>query len=59
MKLPIKHLGYLSLCDGKHRVDNIFRIDLGKSRYCQLGIRERFKDEKPYRVCKRCIALLP
>ena len=59
MSLPIKHLGYLSLCDGKHRFDSIRRIDLGRKRYEQLGVKERFKDEPPYRICKRCIRSLP
>lgn len=58
-RLPIRHLGYLSLCDAKHRDNNIRRIDLGVARYRQLGVRERFKDEKPYRVCKHCIVALP
>jgi hypothetical protein len=55
-RLPIVHLGHFALCDGKYRDTNIHRTDLGKSRYRQLGVRERFKNEKPYRVCKRCIA---
>jgi len=55
-RLPIRHIGYLALCSAKHHDDSIHRIDLGSKRYKQLGVRERFKDEKPYRVCKRCIA---
>jgi hypothetical protein len=55
----VRHIGYLALCDGKRRDDNFLRIDLGASRYRQLGVVERFKDEKPYRVCKRCIRKLP
>lgn len=58
-RLPIRHIGYHALCDAKHRDDNIHRIDLGVVRYRQLGVRERFKDEKPYRVCKRCIKNVP
>lgn len=54
--MTIRHIGYLALCDAKHRLDNISRIDLGSSRYRQLGVRELLKDEKPYRVCKRCLA---
>lgn len=54
----IRHIGYLSLCDGKHRNNSIHRIDLGVERYKALGVKERFKNEPPYRVCKRCIAKL-
>ncbi len=57
--MKIRHLGSFSLCGAKHRTDNIVRIDLGRERYEQLGVKERFKNEKPYRVCKRCIRLLP
>ena len=52
----IRHIGYLSLCSGKHHDDNIRRIDLGAYTYRRLGV---FKDEKYYRVCERCIARLP
>ena len=55
----IRHIGYLSLCGAKHHTLNIARIDLGASRYRRLGVCERFKSEKPYRVCERCIAKLP
>lgn len=54
----IRHVGYLAICDAKHRENNIHRIDLGYAQYKQLGVRERFKNEKPYRVCKRCLKLL-
>ena len=54
-RLPIRHLGYLSLCSAQHREGNIVRIDLGAARYRRLGVRER---EKPYRVCKRCLAVI-
>ena len=54
--IPIRHIGYLSLCSAKHYDNSIHRIDLGYSRYLQLGVRERFKNEEPYRVCKRCLA---
>lgn len=56
----IRHIGhYRSLCGfiDKHS-RNIARIDLGSKRYKQLGVRERFKDEAPYRVCKHCIAAI-
>jgi hypothetical protein len=60
MKQEIRHIGYhISLCG---RIDatgtNIVRQDLGAKRYKQLGVRERFKNEAPYRVCKRCIAAI-
>ncbi len=58
VRSPVRHIGYLSLCDAVHRADSFLRIDLGRKRYQQLGVSERFKDEKPYRVCKRCIAKL-
>lgn len=54
--LPIRHVGYMALCDGQHHDNCIPRIDLGAARYRQLGVRERFKNEKPYRVCKRCLS---
>ena len=57
--MKIKHIGYFSLCRGEYTGTDILRIDLGVKRYRSLGIKERFKDEKPYRVCKRCIAKLP
>jgi len=56
--LPVRHVGYLALCDGKHGIDNITSVNLGVARYKRLGVRERFKGEAPYRVCKRCIAKL-
>lgn len=54
-RLPIRHIGHFALCNAKHDDDNIHRIDLGSSRYKQLGVRERFAGEAPYRVCKNCI----
>ncbi len=58
-RFPIRHIGYLALCDAKHRMNNINRIDLGEERYRILGVKERLKDERPYRCCQRCIAKLP
>ena len=57
--MKIRHIGYFSLCRAEHHTDNIARIDLGAARYRRLGVRERLKNETPYRVCKRCIAKLP
>jgi hypothetical protein len=52
--LPVKHIGVpLALCD--ERIVAYLRDDLESSRYRQLGVKERFKNEPPYRVCKRCI----
>ena len=56
--MKIRHIGYLSLCRATHHNSNIHRIDLGVARYLALGVSERFKNEVPYRVCKRCIALV-
>jgi hypothetical protein len=54
-KLPIHHIGVpWAACNRRLRAD--LRDDLGAERYRQLGVKERFKDEKPYRVCARCIA---
>lgn len=57
-RLPIRHIGYLALCSAEHHDNCIARIDLGAARYRQLGVRERFTGEKPYRVCKRCLAVV-
>jgi len=54
MKVPIVHIGnVLAICN-----KNIFanlRKDLGYERYKQLGVKERFRDQKPYRICKNCL----
>ena len=55
-RLPIKHIGYLALCNAKHYNNGIHRIDLGSKRYKQFGVRERLKGEAKYRCCRRCIA---
>jgi hypothetical protein len=55
VKVPIRHIGNTSaLCDERVRAN--LRVDLEVERYRQLGVTERFRDEAPYRVCKRCIA---
>ena len=56
----IKHIGYLALCNGKnYEYDRlIVRRDLGVERYKLLGVKERLRNEPPYRVCKRCIRVL-
>jgi hypothetical protein len=55
--LPIQHVGIPSaICD--KRIAAGLRDDLGSKRYRQLGVKERFKDQAPYRVCERCIRKL-
>lgn len=56
----IKHIGFIALCNGlpHDHTRRIDRVDLGSSRYMRLGITERFKDQKPYRVCKRCLRII-
>lgn len=55
MKEEIKHIGnVLALCDRKKSAN--LREDLGYSRYAKLGIEERFRDQLPYRICKKCLA---
>lgn len=55
-RLPIKHIGdVLAICDGKTK--SYLREDLGYKRYKQLGVRERFRNEPPYRICSRCLAI--
>lgn len=56
--MKIRHIGHLALCNGRHYENYIGRIDLGPKRYERLGVKERFKDEAPYRVCRRCIGKL-
>lgn len=54
MSIPIRHIGVCrALCDGRKRAS--LREDLGAERYKQLGVKERFKDEAPYRICPECI----
>lgn len=56
--LPIKHIGIMyAICDRRRNAH--LRTDLGVERYKQLGVKERFKGEAPYRICPRCIAKLP
>ena len=50
----IRHIGVIrALCNPK--IPAGLREDLGGDRYRQLGVRERFKDELPYRICVKCI----
>jgi hypothetical protein len=52
--LPVRHIGEIfALCDRRKRAN--LRPDLGAERYRQLGVKERFVGEAPYRVCPACI----
>lgn len=52
--LPIKHIGIMrALCDRRRKAN--LRSDLGADRYRQLGVKERFRGEEPYRICPSCI----
>lgn len=54
---PIHHVGTpFALCN-KLLIAHL-RDDLGSKRYRQLGVKERFRDEAPYRICERCIRSL-
>jgi len=56
-KLPIVHIGnVLALCNNNLPAN--LREDLGYSRYKQLGVKERFKDQKPYRICEKCLKVI-
>lgn len=55
--LPIKHIGIPSAICDRRRPANL-RNDLGEARYKQLGVKERFVGEEPYRICPKCIAKL-
>lgn len=57
----ILHIGYGAAICGARQKDvsrNFSRQDLGAKRYRQFGVRERYKREAPYRICKRCIAII-
>lgn len=53
-KLPIVHIGcVLALCS--KNISANLREDLGYKRYKELGIKELFRDQEKYRICKRCL----
>jgi hypothetical protein len=55
--MEIKHIGIpFALCSKKY--SGVFVDDLGSERYKGLGVTERFRDEKPYRVCQKCINII-
>lgn len=53
----IRHIGNVRpLC--KTKVKGYYeslRDDLGYLRYTHLGTTELFRDQKPYRICKKCL----
>ncbi len=53
--MQIRHIGVTTALCNKNIPANL-RIDLGYDRYKGLGVEERFRDEKPYRICKLCLA---
>jgi hypothetical protein len=54
--LPVKHIGNIrSLCAANVR--SSLREDMSLGEYQALP-RHRFKGEPPFRMCKRCIAVL-
>lgn len=56
-KIEIRHIGnVLALCN--KNVSASIREDLSYKRYKHLGVSERFKNEEPYRICKRCLAII-
>lgn len=58
-KLPVRHIGNISAICNKNISNSgwSLREDLGYKRYKQLGIKERFRDEAPYRICERCLVI--
>lgn len=69
LRLPIRHIGNVFPICGSLRLKDqnapayeskhmSLRTDLGYERYLQLGLVERFKDEKPYRICERCLEII-
>lgn len=55
--MEIKHIGVpFALCSKKY--SGVFADHLGSERYKGLGVTERFRDEKPYRVCQKCINII-
>jgi hypothetical protein len=60
----IRHIGNIfAICSKK--ISNLsdvryssLREDLEYDRYKGLGVTELFKNEKPYRICKKCLAII-
>lgn len=59
-KVKIRHIGHpvSPACGCVAFTDTTMNPYLGLARYKQLGVRERFKGEAPYRICKRCMAVI-
>lgn len=56
-KKNIKHIGnVLAICN--RSISANLREDLGLKRYKQLGVKELFKNENPYRVCGNCLKVI-
>lgn len=55
--MDIRHIGVVFALCSKKKSANL-REDLGYERYLGLGTEERFKNEKPYRICKKCLKKL-
>lgn len=56
-KIPIVHIGnVLAICN--KNISANLREDLGYKRYKQLGVKERFRGQNPYRICKNCLKIL-
>ena len=53
----IRHIGVTyTICGNKTLWnENSLREDLEYERYANLGVNERFANEKPYRICKKCL----
>ena len=58
-KIKIRHIGIIyAICSKKINNNSSLREDLGYKRYKQLGVSERFVNEEPYRICKKCLAVI-
>lgn len=58
MSDKIRHIGIVyAICSNKTLVNkNSLREDLEYERYKRMGVTEKFRDEKPYRICSKCLA---
>lgn len=68
-KFPIRHIGVvIPICGALIQKDpnapaymsfhESLREDLGYERYKVLGIHERFSNQKPYRICEKCLSII-
>ena len=60
MKAEVRHIGIVfAICSNKTLPVKIALVeDLGYERYVNLGVNERFVNEEPYRICKKCLAII-